>query len=320
MRRGVSILFLTLICVCASAQTRLNPELYNFISLHGDLGYSALLHNIPEQPAAAGMNTNIGADYRLLYNHFLFSLGVEGMYELNVNRIAKVDESIPMKDTEGQIFDMHVRVDKARDLSHMVNLNIPVLFGGEWGRFYFMVGPKVSMSFYGSTSSTSVFTTYGEYDKYYDYFYDMINHQFSSGQTTSSGVMPLKWNMNVMAHVEIGGRINHMFKHKQFRINPDKVRMYLAGFVDFGLLNLHTGSGGSPIFEYRETPDQGVQFYVQPLITSNLADGKTFRNFNIGIKYTVAFELPRHGKSYVYDYYKVDRNYRIRGGNQNIKQ
>lgn len=305
-------------CVCASAYTRLTPELVNFVSLHGDLGYSALLHSMPNQPPAAGMNTNIGADYRLFYNNFLFSVGIEGMYELNVNRIAKIDEVIRMRDTEGQEFNMHVRVDKARDLSHMVNLNIPLLFGGEWGRFYFMVGPKLSLNFYGSASSTSEFTTYGEYDEYYDDFSNMHNHQFSSGQVTGSGVIPVKWNMNVMAHFEIGARVNHMFKHKQFRINPDKVRMYLAAYVDFGVLNLHTSRGGKPIFEYRET-DQGVQFFVQPILLSDRADNAAFRNLNVGIKYTIAFELPQKGKSYIYDYNKVDRNYRIRGGNQTIK-
>lgn len=306
-------------CICASAHTPLTPELLNFVSLHGDLGYSALLHSIPNQPAAAGMNTNIGADYRLYYNNFLFSLGVEGMYELNVNRIDKIDEVIRMRDTELQEFNMHVRVDKARDLCHMVNINVPVLFGGEWGRFYFLVGPKVSLSLYGSTSSTSEFTTYGEYDKYYDDFYDMFNHQFSSGQRTSSGVVPIKWNLNVMAHLEVGGRINHMFKHKQFRINPDKVRMYLAAYMDFGVLNLHTSTNGKPIFEYKET-DEGVQFFVQPLMLSDRADNVAFRNLNVGIKYTIAFELPKHGKSYVYEYDKVERDYRKRGGNQTINQ
>ena len=320
VKRSSIIVVLALLCACASAHTRLTPELTHFVSLHGDLGYSALLHSIPNQPAAAGLNTNIGVDYRLYYNNFLFSLGVEGMYDLNANRISHVDETIPMRDTEGQLFDMHVRVDKARDLAHMVNLNVPVLFGGEWGRFYFLAGPKVSLNLYGSTSSTSQFTTYGEYDKYYDDFYDMVNHQFESGQTTSSGTMPVKWNLNVLAHVEIGARFNHMFKHQQFRINPDKIRMYLAAYVDFGVLSVYTGKNGKPLFEYEETPDKGVQFYVQPLLHSNLADNVAFRNMNVGIKYTIAFEMPKHGKSYIYDYNKVERDYRIRGGNQTIKQ
>ena len=300
-----------------SAHTRLAPETTGFISLHGDLGYSALLHTIDGQKPSSGMNTNIGVDYRLYHNYFLFSVGVEGMYQLSANRMEDHDEAIPMMDTEGDLFNMHVHVDKSRDLAHMVNVNVPVLIGGEWGRFYMLAGPKVSLNLYGVTSSTAEITTYGEYERAYDDFYNMPNHQFVTGQKMTSGTLPMKWNFNVMAHLELGARVNHMFKHKQFRTNPDKVRMYLAAYMDLGVLNIHTGTGGAPLFDYRET-DKGVQFFVQPLMLSDLSAGQTFRNLNVGIKYTVAFELPQQGKSYIYDSNKVDRDYRTRGGNQTI--
>ena len=137
----------------ASAFTRLDPEERHFISIHGDAGYSALLHTIDNLPPSAGMNGNIGLDYRLFRNNCIFSIGLEGMYQLSVNQMAGQDVTIPMIDTEGDLFGMHVLVDKSKDLAHMVNLNIPILVGGEWGRFYFMVGPKVSLNMYGVTSS-----------------------------------------------------------------------------------------------------------------------------------------------------------------------
>ena len=302
----------------AKAHTPLTPETYHFVSLHADAGYSALLHSIAGHAPSAGMNTNLGIDYRLYHNNFLFSIGAEGMYELNANRMEDHDEVIPMIDTEGDLFNMHLHVDKSKDISHMVNINIPLLMGGEWGRFYFLIGPKFSINVYGATSSSSMVTTYGEYDRYYDDFYDMPNHQFVTGLPVKSMPLPMKWNFNILAHAELGGRIGHMFKHKQFRLHPDKVRMYLAAYADFGLLNIHVNNGGAPIFEYRET-DKGVQFYSQPLMLSNIADGATFRNLNVGLKFTVAFELPKKGKSYIYDYKKYDRPRIRRGGNQGIK-
>lgn len=308
-----------LISAYSYAHTDLSPELTHFVALHGDAGYSTLLHSIKGQPPATGLDANIGIDYRLQYNNFLFSVGAEGMYELNANLIGQLTETIPMLDTEGEQFDMQVQVDKSRDLTHMANVNIPILFGGEWKRFYFMVGPKVSLNLYGATSSTAQVTTYGVYDRYYDDFYNMENHQFVSGQQMSSATLPVKWNLNVMAHLEIGGRIGHMFRHKQFRLNPDKVRMYLAGYADFGLLNLLNHKNGNPLFTYKET-DEGVKFFIQPLFTSDLANGVTLRNLNVGIKFTVAFEMPKHGKSYIYDYNRVKSDFLKRGGNQGIKQ
>ena len=62
-----------------------------------------------------------------------------------------------------------------------------------------------------------------------------------------------------------------------------------------------------------------LQFFIQPLLVSSMSDNAVFRNMNIGIKYTVAFELPQHGKSYIYDYNKPGRGGIKRGGNQGIK-
>ena len=300
------------------AFTRLTPETHHFVALHGDLGYSALLHTIPGQRAAAGVNANMGIDYRFFRNNFILSVGAEGMYELNSNNLKAVDMTVPMMDTEGDLFQMHVMMDKSRDRSHMVNLNIPLLIGGEWKRFYFLLGPKVSINMYGSTSSKAEYTTFGEYDRYYDDFYEMPNHQFESGRKMSSSSIKMKWNFNILAHAEIGARIGHMYKHQMFRLNPDMIRMYVALYADFGVLNLHSASKTDVgTFGYRET-DEGVQFYVQPLMLSNLASGAVFRNLNVGVKFTVAFELKQNSKSYIYDYHRVERHYRKRGGTQAI--
>ena len=301
-----------------SAHTKLTPELVNFVSLHGDLGYSALLTTMPDHKLASGVNPTIGVDYRLFYNNFLFSVGAEAMYQLNAYNIGAFNDTVPMQDTEGNSFRMIAKVDKPRDLTHMVNVNIPILFGGEWGRLYFMVGPKVSLNLFGAASSSAVYETYADYDNAYDDFHDMPNHQLERGQRMSSSTLPLRWKLNVMAHAEIGARINHMFKHKQFRINPDKIRMYLAAYVDYGVLNIYSASENKPWYEYAKA-DKGVQFNIRPLMCSTLANGAKFNNLNVGIKYTIAFEMPTHGKSYIYDSNKVDRNYRTRGGNQTLK-
>lgn len=304
--------------MCASAHTRLAPELRHFVTTHADLGYSALLHDIQGYQPASGLNLNMGADYRVFYNDFIFSFGAEFLYELHANRINSLDLYLPMMDTEGELFDMHVQVDKARDLTHMINLNIPILLGGEWKRFYFMVGPKMSINLYGATSSGAHFTTSGEYERPYDPFFDMPNHQFESGQYMGSGTLPLKWNFQLMAHAELGVRIDKTTFYQVFRRNPDKKRMYLAAYLDFGLLNIHTGGSGLPPFEYRET-DQGVKFFVQPLMLSNLSNAAVVRNMSVGIKYTIAFEMPIKAKSYIYDNQKNQRGYRKRLGNQSIK-
>ncbi|MCR5050117.1 MAG: hypothetical protein K6A36_03440 [Paludibacteraceae bacterium] len=274
-----------------------------------------LLHSIDNQSPAKGLNPNIGVDYRLFHNNFLLSVGVEGMYGLYANSLEGIEEVIPMMDTEGDLFNMHVSVSAARDHAHMINANVPLLIGGEWGCFYFLVGPKLSLNLYGVTSSSAQVTTYGEYDRYYDDFYDMLNHQFETNRPMTSGTLPLKWNMNVIAHLEVGGRLDDFPKSSGYYANRNKVRVYLAGYVDFGVLNLKTAGNGEPLFQYRET-DQGLQFYIQPLLVSNRSDNAVIRNLSLGAKLTVAFPMAEHGKSYKYDSRRVKLNYRKRGGTQ----
>lgn len=308
-----------LVCVCVCAQKRLSSETLHGVYFNGDMGYSALLHSIPNQPVSAGMNANIGLGYKLFKDKFIFTAGVEGAYQLNANDLKNMDFEIPMIDTEGDAFKMHVLVNESKDYTHMLNLNIPLLFGGEWGRFYFLIGPKIALNLYGAATSSAVYTTYGEYDDYYDDFHDMPNHQFESNKKMSSGTLPMKWNMNIMAHFEIGGRVGHYYKYKIFRTNDDKVYMYLAGYVDFGILNIHAAQPGKPIFEYKDTPDKGLQFYIQPLMTSSLSDNAIVRNLNVGIKYTIYLPTKPAGKSYIYDWNKIGRDYRKSGGNQSFK-
>ena len=303
------------LAVSMSAHTSLSPETHHFVSLHGDLGFSMLIHDIENQSPAKGFNPNLGVDYRLFHNNFLFSVGVEGSYCLYSNPLDDIEETIPMMDTEGEYFNMHVRVNNSRDRVHVLNANIPLLVGGEWRYFYFMVGPKLSLNVYGATASSADVTTYGEYDRYYDDFYDMINHEFETARPMTSGTLPVKWNMNILAHLEIGGCLNDIPEHKGFRLHQDKVKVYLAGYMDFGVLNLKVAGNGDPLFQYRET-DQGLQFYIQPLLLSNRSDNAVVRNLSLGAKLTLAFPMAEHGKSYKYDHRRVKTNYRKRGGTQ----
>lgn len=320
MRRYIYIALLVLFSVCAHAHTELSPETNHFVAFNGDLGLSTLLHNIPDYPTSAGLNTNLGVAYRLYHNNLLFSAGVEAAYQLNTNDMSNLDFRLPMMDTESDLFGMHVMITKSRDRSHMLNLNIPLLIGGEWGRFYFLAGPKISVNLYGAASSDALYTTYGEYDRYYDDFYDMPNHQFETNRNMSSGTLPMKWGFNVMAHLELGGRLGNAFADKSFEVPSQKVRMYLAAYVDFGVLNIHSSQGGAPVFDYRETSDKGLQFYIQPLMLSTVADNAVVRNMNIGIKYTVCLQVHEDPKAYIYDWYNLNQNARInRGGTQVIK-
>ena len=313
-------MFIALACAYAQAQTRLAPEIHHFISLNGDLGYSALLHPaIKEYPFSNGLDAHFGVNHRFYYNNFLMSIGVEASYQLNFNHMKDLDFTIPMRDTEGEFFQMHVIVDNSQDKTHMVNVNVPFLLGGEWKRFYFLVGPKLAFNVYGSASSKAEYTTSGQYGRYYDDFYDMENHQFVTENVMESGLLDIKWNTNFLMHFEIGARIDDFYKHKSFHIKKEWMRMYLSAYVDAGVFNLLYAQKNKVIFGYHETEDKGLQFFIQPLLLSSLANNVEVRNISTGVKFTMAFEIPQKGKSYIYRSENEKRKFK-RGGNQIIDQ
>lgn len=317
-RLCILVLFLVY-SVMGFAFTRLNAETEHYVTFNGNLGYSTLLNSIQGQSASPGLDTELGVGYRIFHNDFVFATGLGFSYNLYVSKQPIVDTKIDMLDTEGDPFKMHVYVAHCKDLAHAVNLNLPLLVGGEWGRFYFLAGPKIAYTVYGLTTAKAQCTTSGIYDRYYDDFFDMPNHQFESEQEiTNEGTKKLKWNINLMAHAEVGWCINRSFMPKKYNVQPEKVTWFVSLYADYGLLNINSvPNDAQSTFYYKQT-DEGVKYYVTPLLLSKQAYNEAFHNLNIGVKFTVLLQLPIAPKQFIYESNKNTRDWK-RGGTQAIK-
>ena len=128
----------------SGAWTHLTPEERHFISIDGSVGYASLTNTSSELKSGSGVAANFGVGYRLLYNDFLFSTGVEGYYMLNAQSMSGVQVVVEEKDDEGDRYRLTVDASNGHDVCQSASLNIPFLFGGEFKRFYFLAGPKVS--------------------------------------------------------------------------------------------------------------------------------------------------------------------------------
>ncbi len=311
-----------LFVICSSngfAFTRLNAELEHYLTLNGNLGFASLLNSIEGQPVSPGMDTELGIGYRVFYNDFVFATNIALSYNLYSSSHRMVNTHIDMLDTEGDPFKMHVYVNNGKDLTHALNLNLPLLVGGEWGRFYFLVGPKFAYNVYGTVNTTADCTTSGVYERFYEDFYNMPNHQFRNEQQITTEETPkLKWNFNLMAHAEIGWSINTGYLQKKINNEPQKITWFASLYADYGLLNINTvPNGATDLFYYKET-NEGVKYYLTPLLLSSSASGAVFNNLNIGVKFTVLFQMPIAPKAFIYEASKNTRDWK-RGGTQAIK-
>lgn len=305
--------------VMGFAFTRLNAETEHYVTFNANIGYANLINSIQGQPVSPGIDTELGVGYRIFHNDFLFATGLGCSYNFYVSNQPIVDTKIDMLDTEGDPFKMHVYVNHCQDLAHAVNLNIPLLIGGEWGRFYLLAGPKFAYTLYGVTEAKAQCTTSGIYDRFYNDFFDMPNHQFETEQEISNGGKEkLKWGFNLMAHAEVGWCINRQALDKKYHLQPEKVTWFVSLYADYGLLNINTAPADAENTFYYKQTDEGVKYYVTPLLLSKPAYNAAFNNLSVGVKFTVLLQLPIAPKQFIYDSDKNTRDWK-RGGTQAIK-
>lgn len=279
----------------SGAFTHLTPEQRHFVSIDGSLGYASLINNSPELQSGAGMAATIGVGYRLFRNNFLFSVSAEGYYMLNAHSMSDVRLTVDMIDTEGMSFRMTADASDGSDLCHSVSVNLPLLFGGEFHRFYFLVGPKLSYNIWGQATTKGTLTTKGEYERYIGVFEDMPNHYFETKKPITSGTQPLTWDLDVMAHLEIGARLGNAVFLTGADIPKYKQRYYLSLYFDYGLLNIRTSTPSGNRLECIQ-PDPATappQFILTPAVMSNEMGDAKIHQYSFGIKATILFELPQ---------------------------
>jgi hypothetical protein len=285
---------LSLYSVDTKAYTRLNPDFHHFFSVDGALGYASLLNNSDTITPGAGVSIHVGAGYRLFYNNFLFATGVEMQYLYNQYSMSGAKLDLKMRDTEGDPFIYHIDATEGQDQVNSLSINLPLLFGAEYKRFYFLAGPKFSLNLWNNMQAQSQMIASAEYGRYIDIFEDMPNHMLGKFDIQSPETRA-DWDLDVIAHVEIGARVGKISFESGADIEKPKHRVYLALYADYGLFNLNQSTSQGYRLGYEQTPGQPLNIYLTPALMSKEMSGIRVNQFCVGIKATVLLELPTHG-------------------------
>jgi len=271
------------------AFTRLTPEQRHFISIDGSVGYASLTNNSSELRSGSGVAANIGVGYRLFHNSFLFTAGVEGYYMLNAHSMTDVQVQQHEMDNEGDAYLLTVDASNGQDICNSASLNIPILFGGEFKRFYFLAGPKISYNIWGQAKATASLAETGVYEEFIGVIAN-IPDRFDNMVLTT--IQPVRWNLDVMAHLEVGYRLGDVIFLTGADIPKPKQRYYLSLYLDYGLLNIrNTQSSGNRLYYEGEGFDK--TYYLTPALMSNELGSARVHQYSVGIKATILFELPQ---------------------------
>ncbi len=290
---------LLLISFCLSVQ--IQAQVKNFVSAWGNLGEASLLTktDVIDPQASLGIGGGLGVGYELHANKFLFTMSIGANVSHSTFSYSPQNGTLfDQVDTEGHVFDFVYSQTERKDAYTNVAIQVPIMAGAQFNRFFFLAGVKVDVSMLVLSQTEAHLSSYGVYDMFIDHFTGMPDHMFYPDVTLGSKSQKLgsPFDLNVMGSVEIGWQLGEIYKGTGWDVPKPKHHFRLSIFADYGLLDL-VQTKGSVQFLQPPTPDtetgvialDGLQ--VNHLLSTNSIT-QAVHNLMVGIKFTALFELP----------------------------
>ena len=185
--------------------------------------------------AGNGFAPAAGVGYRLVYNHFLLDVGLGVEYRqawLRPTALTQVYEQAT--DEQGYAYTGHHSWTERRSVMKHVGLNLPVMLGGEWDKFYFLAGVKLNADIWGRSSEQGYYSLEATYDRYMDPFTDMPNHGYVTNEPYTCDQVVLPMAVQLRACVEAGYCVYGADSGRYRRQKSTKV--YVSVFGEYSVI------------------------------------------------------------------------------------
>lgn len=292
MERRIYISIGLLLCVLA-----LPAQVKNYISVWGDLGEATLLTEFADMGAGSsmGVGAGLGVGYELQANRFLFTVGVNANVAHSGFDLSNIERTLPATDTEGDPLNYIISSNSRKDFYTNTSVQVPLMLGGQFNRFFFLVGAKFDVSVACASRVKAEISTKGDYPQFIDPFEHMPEHGFyDNAPFERKG--KIEFNPNVMASVELGWRLGLIAHGTGFDVPKPKTIYRLSLFADYGLLDLHR-RGYNDFFTWQDAVIDANAINnigMNDVLSTSLAR-KAVNNLMVGVKFTVLFRLPERG-------------------------
>ena len=305
-----TVILLLALLLCGSVSAKVN----NYVGAYATAAEWSLLPSGSKYAGSLGFAGGIGGLYELQagpnysQTRFLFDVGVGawgGMTSFMQGSDARVELS-NQYDLQNQKFDYIYELHGRKDSYNNIGVQVPLMVGMQYNRFYFLVGAKLNASFWTKTKSTATLNTYGRYAEFGE-MRNMPEYQFFENEKLSGGVKT-SFNLDVDLSFEIGGRIGIVTDAVGFDVPQRKIEYRLAAFVDYGLFDLHNQGTKEALVtpsHYDIDPSSKDYIYkgrsmvdniVMNDIMSTTGFANAVNNLMVGLKFTVLFQMPEEGK------------------------
>ena len=299
---------------------RSRRDLTHAIGVWGMAGYSAMFQNIREADDGTGFSAKTlggfgggaGLGYQLRYNNFLFNTGVE--FEM-YNSDTKLYSPSVSDDLLARTYSVDEYPTMSYDYRFKMNdkwsggfVQIPLLFGGEWGRWYFLAGPKVGIGVLGKSKVSSVLSTGLSDVELPDKIFDIGSHSVVTDKDMGVSASTLKYNVNLGLAAEAGIYLDEWLQPKPKKTKErgkqkqednffSHLRYRLGVYADYGLLSVQSGKNQAdgaidipPVLPGNPDP---LDFSVTSALSTTYAAGARVNPFLVGVKLAIFYQFPK---------------------------
>ena len=305
-----------------------NPktEVISYINLGLRGGYAAMMDKLSKdqngslwgagtlntsnalQQLKGGGGAGLDLTYGLEYGHFLFETGLDFRFLNSTSNYGftgiRQDMTYPYTAVDGSIQypTYYYMVDNMKETRNMAQIGVPIMFGAQFSRYYFLLGAKIGYTIFGNYSQSGKYDIVVD-DPAYTGPYGMCIHDLN---VPTDKPITFK-HPEVSLAAEIGIDLDEWMqaqpkepdpkdkKNKKKQVKPgqrlpfgrEHVHYRLALFAEYGVLNTNGTSAAKPL---TFAPNEVL---VQKTNTMLAMNGDTkLNNLFVGAKFTIQFEIP----------------------------
>lgn len=257
------------------------------IAFWGGGGYSGLLNTYEHSKFTGGGGGLLGLGYEYRYDHFILDAGAEFRMFTSLDKVTfpSTYQVALMADGYNQTMN-YTFGDPFRENHVVGQAMVPLMLGGRWDTWYFLIGAKAGYTVLGNYSQKGTYTTTITDNDAQDPNWRDISH----GTVTDAPYAQkgkIGYGLDVTASAEIGLNINGLLSQEwNNRNNARKypVHLRVAAFADYGVLSMGQAQAGPMAI----VDESGIS--SRSLHTSYWANGG-LNSLLVGVKFTALLQM-----------------------------
>lgn len=318
MKRNIVLLLLALIFmmpyvdVQARRKKRKKQYAISYVGGYAGIGYSQLIHDIPNTSIPGGVAGLLGFEYFIKYGkHFNFHLGLEAMHfnSWSLMNDFSLDSKFYYNDPlhDNLEIDYFMNFADYQELHSNFSLGIPIMLGGEFKQFYFAAGAKAKYGLISNYTTNTFLTTWARDPEFIEDLENLPNHNIFSNNLRTKG--KLTFGLDVTASIELGIILDKWMSNSATIFggvrNRKNISYRLGLFTDIGVVNLNKGFAHDNIilaFPGMQAQEDGRyivpaasmgSIYNNSILASDISKNAKYNSFVIGLKFTVLVQASK---------------------------